>query len=342
MNTLKTTTYLFVFLFCAFSTRAQITMTSADMPAIGTKLNYVTSWYDSLFNPGPSGPNQTWNIAFTSSQVTNSSLEFIAPSTAANASNFTNANLCTKNDMGTEIFYAINSDSFVNLGGGSGSAQAFTKRNIKLFDFPLQYGNQTQSINIDTFRYNNFPVLDSIMVIIKNNSSSVIDAWGNMTTPCGIYNCLRKKNIDSYTDQYFTKINGAWHLDSSNAYNKDFYYEWYADSGRFLIASVSTADSNRSNNLMYQQSCTPLNVANKIGLDKIIISANAANTILHIATTNAMLGKLYVITNTYGAVMHKGIINNNITNVSIEQFTTGMYLLKFEDANTKAIKFLKQ
>lgn len=335
MKTLKLIICLPI-LFIGLFSKAQISLHQSDMPAIGSKFAYVVSEYDSNFNPGPGGPNQVWNIVFNSNKHEIDSTYIISPASTIYSTVFPTSNICFENNVGSLHYFELNNDSLVDIGGGSyNGSDTFIRRN-RIFNFPVNYLSQIVNHNLDTVKYlNPWNFNDSLMHIVDQNITLLIDGWGTVTTPCGTYNCLRRKTSTVGTTADYTKIGTTWNLDSINNYSVNFFYEWFSDSGKFLIASVYSDDSLTAAGLKYQLSCTPLSINNSIKVNSFQISPNPATTSFTIISESTI--KHITIRDLYGKIVLQKECNWQQEKINTSMLSKGIYLVTATDAKDKSL-----
>jgi Secretion system C-terminal sorting domain len=340
----KSLAILLAILFVTNISKAQITITSADMPPIGTKLYYTTSRYDSAFNPGPAGANQTWNISFNSPFVTTSTISILNPSSTSGASSFPSSNFAIKGENSGFTYYEMNADSLVHIGFSSGSGLQTTNFRAKICDFPINYMSQiVNNYSFISTRPSPIVIGDSVVIKETANETYIYDAWGVITTPCGSYNCLRKKLNTIYSDSFFTLSNNITTYDSTWGITKVNTFEWWSDSSKYIIASVYIQDTlNIGSFGLNYQSCFPNAIAQKAITPQISLTPNPAFDKINITISNELLGKNYSIINTLGQIVLKGNFLNTTNTISINALKNDNYILKSDDVENVRIRFCKQ
>ena len=103
------------------------------MPAIGSKFAYVTSQYDTMFNVGPSGANQTWNFLINPLYSYVDSTYIKSPASTLYATVFPTANYCIETETGVQHFFVLNYDSSLEVGLGSFDGKDTFNLNNKVF-----------------------------------------------------------------------------------------------------------------------------------------------------------------------------------------------------------------
>jgi PKD repeat protein len=187
-----------------FFTRAQITLTTTDMPTAGWTQVIAKDTPVTSINYGLAGANRVWN--FSNLTRTNSdSVHYLAP-TNTQLSQFPNATLAETVD-GISFVMAKNSSSKFDAEGLQGVlAGNVTYANFSpvedLYHFPTQYGGNFSG----SWGFQNTvpgssvgqPVY-AVRLTYTDTYYDTIDGWGKTTTPVGTYNSLREKRKD-YTE----------------------------------------------------------------------------------------------------------------------------------------------
>jgi hypothetical protein len=320
---------------CSKMTNAQIAVTQNSLPPIGTVLEYYTSPDDSNFHPGPAGANQIWTIAFTQPNIKTGTIEFVDPTTTLNASAFPSANYAIKNSNSVH-YYNSTVDSFVHLGGANLTTSANHSEITKHFDFPSTYLAVVNNYH-EWERKNpllpNF--MDTIFVKRKTTSAYTIDGWGTIILPCGSFQCLRKNLATINVDSFFTISAGVTTFDSIMVDNATYLYEWWGDSGKFILASMIYLDTlgGLSKELTYQ-SCNPTFIENLAKQHKFFaVVPTVATDVVNLYTSGEHFGNKFTITNMFGSVVSSGQIMQSPQGIDISSLPNGTYIIK--DANNK-------
>ena len=215
------------FIMCSV-TFAQPTITATGTNSvIGESFNFNSASYVS---PGNSGANQTWDLSSMSGTPTLTTV--IAPSTTANASSFTNANVAWSYASGGISYYKTSSSAYQNYGVVSGSIVMAYTNPEDLMHFPFTYNNTYTDTWATTF-------VNGGYTFYRTGSTTVTaDGYGTLTTPAGTYtNALRIHFVETYQDS--TNVGGPYLIQYSNDE-----YMWYKDGSHYPIATVYTLTEN--------------------------------------------------------------------------------------------------
>ena len=232
-------------LFAVVSTAyAQITLTQTDLPIIGMDAFEATDTLPTVV-PGGTGA-QTWNFTTIKSNKTDS-FHFSNPSLLAGSSFFPTANLGFKGTLFPGVNGFFNSSTtglkFLGLYNPAGGFPIIFTSPFKFISTPCT-GNTTDS---GTYGYTlQFPPnppqtgVDSIRITYSENYTSVMDAWGNVTTQLGTFNTLRQKLEEqsvTQTDGYLTGIGWA---PFSTVKDTVIHYRWRTNSFKFAVVEIDT------------------------------------------------------------------------------------------------------
>ena len=204
----------FIALIFAVSLQAQITITDAYFPSAGDTLKTAFDGMPSgiVVNPAGGSVDQTWD--FSSVQGTSREVVYYTASEGEASDEFPSADLHTKLDPVGEMYYKKTATTFEWLG-----YQGLDPANIGItilvnldptlierrapVNF-LDFGNTDSAVllpfaasDLPGEILDNLPITpDSIRLRIAIERSSIVDGWGKLTIPGGIYDVLREKQIE--------------------------------------------------------------------------------------------------------------------------------------------------
>jgi len=216
--------FIIVALLSVITTNAQITITQSDF---GNVYFHALQANDTLIDTanvhiGNPGTNLTWNFDSLHNDFTDT-LQFmtVASTPAPFPASFSAANVAyTKsNAHGTFNFGNVSSTGLNAVGIGllSGTFPiSLTTPNEAVIlstpqtylNFPTTYNSHFTSsahaniVDDTTFTFNPFTV-DTVQIRHYATDSSLIDAWGTMTTPHGTFPALRQKFMEHTIDSIY-------------------------------------------------------------------------------------------------------------------------------------------
>lgn len=239
-------TYIFLLLFVnGFS---QISITKNDMPSVGDKIVYSESSVQGLnFNQNKTGANQQWdysNLAPTSQGIYNyvSSL-----STPYLAYFFNTIGIKTQDTLNLGIvkfsdiydFYKKTDSKYSIVGRGFSYQSLPLPANFdvedKIYNFPLKFGDKdstpfyfklTDPTGTLPFRYAQ-----------TGWRVTVVDGWGNISTPYGSFSCIRVKT-KLYTTDTIT-ISGF----SIPIKRTSFEYRWLTNGEKIPLLQINGTET---------------------------------------------------------------------------------------------------
>ncbi|MFM9949141.1 MAG: hypothetical protein ACKV1O_14470, partial [Saprospiraceae bacterium] len=195
---------------CGLTSQAQITVTNAMFPEVGDTLyTAIDNMPSGITITSPGGP-QSWNFASLQSPFTRQNV-VRAASTGSAAGLFPSADVLLSLGNNGEGYFNVTSTRF-ELVGISGTdpigqgvqvqtrynpAEVYRRAPMNAFDV-----NQTQSALLVAFSADDLPSVildllpitpDSLRIRLSNNRVDIVDAWGTLTIPGGIYDVLREK-----------------------------------------------------------------------------------------------------------------------------------------------------
>ncbi len=209
-------------LLCCIFANAQITITSADMPAVGDSFPVRRDTMPSGFSVGQAGANRTWDFSALQPDVLDTT-HAVAPSSTPYAADFPNANLALTNDFSGYLFYrntaaALKAEGFANVDPNLGVVSVNFNPIPDQYRFPATYltrfsGNtgfqeakpyaqlpaniQSQIDAAMASCINPNATVTQVRVTFTSTYKDTIDAWGKVITPLGEYDALRRKRIEN-------------------------------------------------------------------------------------------------------------------------------------------------
>lgn len=207
-----------------------------NSPEIGDV--FYQSYSQDLVNPGPQGPNKTWNFSELSVFETGE-LFAVDPAETPFADIFTEANIAfnySGESSATYNYSNINSSEGNNLGTGFDNNPPmiiYYDDYAKLMDYPCSFNDNF------TDSYSGGYEMEGMLVKQTGTIDKTADAWGTITTPSGTFeNVLRLKTIRNEIDSIWMEDLFLWR---TVTLFKD--YEWYADDSRVPVFAITISSS---------------------------------------------------------------------------------------------------
>lgn len=203
-----------IFFTFAIAGMAQTTLTSAYIPQIGDTLYQATDNLPSGIEISGPGPNQRWD--FTTLQAPFSQSTGIRPADEGSSfAAFPSANAVSGAGGPTEFYYRITNTRYELVGiAGYDPLNLGLDLTVRVNPSyierraPLRYGDQSEAnaaVAI-TFPSEDLPQVvldqlpirpDSFRLRTTFKQQNIVDAWGALTVPGGIYDVLREKRTET-------------------------------------------------------------------------------------------------------------------------------------------------
>jgi len=232
---MKKFTSLFIVVFFTVCATGQPTITyESNAPQIGDI--FYQSYSSDFVNPGPQGPNKTWDFSTLSVYETG---EFYAidPTGTPFADIFTDANIAYNyNGTSTYNYGEINQAEASNLGTGFDETPPmviYYNNSAKLMEYPFAYSDEFSD------NYGGSYEMEGMYVKQDGTLTKTADAWGTITTPAGTYeNVLRLKTVREEIDSFWMDELFLWRTVTTF---KD--YEWYTSNSRSPVFAITITSS---------------------------------------------------------------------------------------------------
>lgn len=258
-TTMKKLTTLLLLLAAFSPLFAQITLTSADMPAPPTVLYNGVDTMPSGASLGQNGANRTWDFSALARHRTDT-VNHKLPSATPYPTTYTGATDGVTLNNVNYAFFKNSSTKYECLGlagdllsNGSSIDVTFNPV-LQVYQFPMAYGNRFS----DSYGFVKQvsgssvgqPLANQVKLTFTATFYDTIDAWGALTTPIGTYQTIREKRIEYNR----TKVDvlpffpATWST-FSDSYDTIITYTWLSTitKGPVLTATVSKATGNITN-----------------------------------------------------------------------------------------------
>src|SRR5665213_1931974 len=253
---MKKTLLIIVALLSVIATKAQITLNQSDFGNI--YFNAIQA-NDTLIDTasihiGGTG-NQTWVFTGLHNHYPDS-LRFMTVASTPYSSNFGAANIAFTKSNSPGVYSFLNASSvgvnIIGQGYNQGNFSLTTPNEAVILNpsqlympFPSTFnsgfsGSSMTTIVIDTtFTFNPFTV-DTIHVLHYITDSSLIDAWGNLTTAFGTFQTLRQKYMEHTIDSIYVHTTTiGWQYSTINIVDSSLIYRWFANNQGYPIVEIT-------------------------------------------------------------------------------------------------------
>ncbi|MCH2231270.1 MAG: T9SS type A sorting domain-containing protein [Crocinitomicaceae bacterium] len=329
---------------------SQITITDNDF-ADGGDTALVSLATDPGIDYASTGTDFTWDFSYLthdSQQIKDysdmSEASFLAEFTFGNfasapyqATNFASSSAIPLDQIGgflpvnisDVVLFSKNSSNAINsVGYGvtiEGTEVPFKSDTIETrYELPLNYGDVYYSRGYSNLDMN--PVYNGIWRQYRQRSS-VVDGWGSVTTPYGVFDALRIDHTITEIDSIYIDAfgSGFWvELPIPDSHE----YEWWTNGQKEPLLKITVSDIlgvETVTNIEYRDIYRGADAGLSTEELNISVYPNPTIDVLHIDGTN--VGTAYTIVNVNGEAVRKGICSNENTVVSISELPNGAYQL---------------
>lgn len=219
--------------FLLVTTSISQTITSANIVNLGDTVFNAIDVSPSV-NIGTAGTGNTWNFG-TLLANGRDTIVFSNPNTISCAStSFSSASYKFAQDTNFG-FLEKSSSSLQLLGLSNGSICVASQNPETVIEFPSTYGSTFTDVAMTQTVVSGadagFPAADSIRVNSTTNILSNFDASGTLTTPMGIFSCIRQNLERRTTSLVYAKISGFWNPSPILTQNDTAYsHQYWSDA----------------------------------------------------------------------------------------------------------------
>jgi hypothetical protein len=314
--------------------KAQITITSADMPAIGDKIVMATDSTPTV-TAGGNGANQTWAMSALKTQKVDNMVG-MTPAATNYSKYFGPATVAYSHTSSLENFSFYNiTATAMDYSGTVLTRNSVTEENVfapqdQELPLPATYNAKWSVIYraYDKIVANGFPGYDSSMATVYGIPHDTIDAWGTITTPLGTYNCIRQRDVSIIYDSIY------YHSTSSNTWvslfnigtpAKFYAYIWYANTLHQPIVELITDSTGKtvSSATWLKSQVTGIEEINSNSTTILFPNPVTTRLTMQVTSPDTRFVKIFDIT---GRELITATTDNNMAFINTSAFPAGMYL----------------
>jgi hypothetical protein len=336
--------------------KAQITVTSADLPVIGTM---VINAVDTItpVSPGNAGTNQLWDFSSLVASRYDTIL-YLQPQGVPNYPNYPESNIVYDvKDYDCEGCIPLIANAFVRHetdgmwpegveyqmgmpGGFTLNLHQKWMSDYRMVPLPMNYNDhmeQTVTYEAHSAVWFSGVMMDTSKSVHNVTYTTDVDASGTLITPYNTFQVLRVKEVS--VDQYihYAWTGNGWEVTDQGTDSPNPVYRWYTNDF-FEVGSCSGDGKSSGSGFTFFKSETYVGLDEPVKHVLLEISPNPADNMINLRT-NSKIEKIEII-NLSGAVVQT---ENNTTNIDISRLKPGMYLLKAKsNAGVETGKFIKQ
>jgi hypothetical protein len=321
---------------------AQVTITSADFPAIYTVIREANDTMPSV-TTGAAGANQTWNYSALANHRVDTTT-FTLPQFTPYASTYPTSNYALAFGANGGYAYADFSSAAVNILGqavdpfGTGIVALTFDNPEQLAAFPAAYGgNELDTATGGALFYLGIDpgigfVIDSVRIHTWVKRTSDYDAWGAVTTPTGTYNVLRQNSLRVQYDTIDIYAFGGWVPNFFSQQDSNRVYSHWANGTGNVCELTEAEDLGQVTSAKYLLTSAVIGISENNGTAQINSFPNPANEQISFATAGTAV-RTIVILNTAGQIVETLTVNSDITRLNLENYASGIYFFQALDQN---------
>ncbi len=338
------------FLACLFNqSDAQVTVTNTDVAPFGD-IAYIA--HDTVpaasIKAGPAGANQTWNFSALKNTFDDTTA-FKTPASIHSGSRFPAANACVvTNTVKNQTAYLLNNTSALTVFGAAAAVsilpgitdtviETFTPGS-KIMQWPSTMGTtytDNYSVNAKAKLSLSAVGYDSIRIKNISTSNTLIDAWGNVTTPLGTFATIRQMRHSINTDSTWIHrlAPPSWVL-SSHVQDTITHYAWWTSDPTVgfplceMDYQVRPGKTDTATNITWMRvKPSPQAVIELSDLNFISAYPCPANSFINIKMKTADVWTVSVVDITGRTVVASQLLVNETNTISTASLNNGIYFL---------------
>ena len=203
--------------------------------------------------------------------------------------------------------------------------------------FPLNYEDAYSSRGYTYLNLN--PIFNLIWIQYRQRSSAV-DGWGTITTPYGIFDCLRVKHEIAETDSVLIDFAGTGNpVWIELPVPPSIEYEWIAKNELAPILSIRTTNAGGNETvtqIKYRDIYLGLDAGVNENTLNLEVGPNPVNNTLFINGLNEEIP--YQLLSLEGKVIQMGTVNHMSAKIDVSELNTGIFLIHIGEGSQKFTK----
>lgn len=318
---------------------AQINLTSSNINFVGN--TYIRAEFDSITSVGSAGANQIWDFTSWDNQGLDT-VAYAAPAGLPGASYFPTATVAATLSGGAigTVYYKLNSNDLSVLGnyGFSSTVPSFWNPPYKALTFPSTYQTAFNgATTIDLY----FPpsdtlLMDSVRYRIYTVYSSVIDAWGTLSTPTySNVPALRQMKSDVEYDSVFVLYVDSvnWTLINTSI-DTAYSYSWHSETHSYPLVE---ARIHQGDSLYSATYLTNILVGlNEFSKNTNTVSAYPSPTSDKLSFKGLDSDAYLIIFDVTGRFVEKALLKKNTT-INVANYDNGIYFYNVVPLNGSSV-----
>lgn len=239
--------------------------------------------------------------------------------------------LATLSQFGVDIdrpvrFTAVTNNEVRNTGFGfyvQGNGIPALSDTVDIqYELPINYGDSWTSYSYTHLDLN--PTIDAIW-IRHQDRNSIVDGWGQISTPFGTFDAVRVKSLVSSTDSLYAGMLGSWfELPNPNVIE----YHWFTNGQKMPVFSVITNDvggNETVSQVSFKDKYRTFASNDELNFDGKIYPNPAENEVVIQTHEPAQKIEIYSVS---GQLVYAEIPLTNAQTVEVSSWDAGLYLVK--------------
>ncbi len=329
---------------------AQITINASDVNPLGV---FATQCKDTTLDvsitPGGTGL-QTWDFSALKVQATDS-LAFYTPDQTDYAALFPNANLAATVDSFAVIYLEKNDDHIATLGTyGTLTIDPVTVTTSfrytpsqTIIKFPMEL-NQTFTEDLIgqakvTGAEVGYPgIFDSVLYKTFINRNVTVDAYGQLTTPIGVFEVLRSTEVEVSHDSVLAKSNGVWFPYLATQPKTLTFHNWWTNQNGIGFPVVQIKDSPDTGISALWLNDFVSSTHDSKSFLQVNISPNPTSSYLNVELPSGFTGQMEVFDLNGRRLMAQSAVSSQET-LNLQALPVGSFVLILKDNKGKVAGF---
>ncbi|MDP2387019.1 MAG: T9SS type A sorting domain-containing protein [Bacteroidota bacterium] len=316
---------------------AQITITQADIAPIGF---FMPRGIDTAFTEtpiGPGGSNMVWDFSGIVDDR-GDTITFVDPATLPGANEFPTSNLGIV-ISGQGYAFAESSASDLKMVGQGADFQGnplLFKLNPaeRIFQFPSTMGTAWSGTSVASSNAIPFPnpPVDSARITITTTKDASVDAWGSLTTPMGVYNVIRQKEIIHTQQDVEVYMVGpfppaGWYpYAAGSTTDSSIKFTYIANGIGFPLMEIdSTSDGNVDVTWLITTPQVGLNEFSKVADTRVFPNPASDNLFIKLEKSTSVSVEIYDL---QGKLVQQLETKGAVAQVNVSKLEKGLYVYK--------------
>jgi hypothetical protein len=320
-----------------FATKAQITITAADISPIGfTAQQSRDSFPDASIQAGGTG-ELTWDFSALK-DMDQDTLSALDPSTTPYASEFPGASFAVKRDTSLYIYFTKNDDALTLLGiSGKLYYQTYLVEGSLKFSpvqsvlkFPATENSAHMESVKSTVQVHGSAIgstFDSLRLRTFTDRDVKFDAFGELVTPAGTFQTLRATETETSHDSVYVYSSGFWFPLQGTQPKTTVFHNWWTNQNGlgFPVVQIESNDAGEIRMVSWLKDA--VNATGEAGnLVSLSVFPNPATDVLTVEIPELFEGSLDVYDMNGKLVLTKKI-QSQVEKIGLQGLTPGAHVV---------------